>query len=487
MSVYHEQETVRSFGRCARGTSDVYMPTNADDVNEVFDIARKSRRRIAIRGGGHSFDGQALHDKDNGNQIILSAERFDPARIDPGANTVTLGAGVQWGVFVAKAITAAQTNGHPIRIPGSMQTAREATVAGTLSGNCLSRFSGIGGKESRWIESFGIITPASGKRVTVTEASDPDLFHAVIGGQGYIGFVTDATYRLIEIDNRSVAHSDITTHQTFGELIQKQLQLVQSEAPPRAISSVWFTEPDLLHPNRIKGAVFDSSYATPSTPPLPGFPLYSDIDSEFRYWVETMLAREQFTNLLIHEFLYTLVKLDNGKFENDLLDFLFFIDGNTSAKEKFERIHFPQQFPIVQQTFVVPADQAADFATHCMRKMRSFEYRLHPTECDMLFVQGDESLMSANYHLDGFAITIGFEPEAPEGCPPDKIPKLFRELSEDCLHAGGRIHLTKNLYVDPKVFRPMFSPQIAQFETIKRLHDPDLLIQNPFSDAFFQF
>jgi hypothetical protein len=33
----------------------------------------------------------------------------------------------------------------------------------------------------------------------------------------------------------------------------------------------------------------------------------------------------------------------------------------------------------------------------------------------------------------------------------------------------------------------MFSPQIKTFEAIKCQYDPDLLIQNPFSDQFFGF
>jgi decaprenylphospho-beta-D-ribofuranose 2-oxidase len=486
MSVVGKKELARSFGRCAAGTSQVYKPKNVKEVNEVFDIARASKSPIAIRGGGHSFDGQAVHDGDNGSQIILSSDYFEPKQIKFDTNTVTLGASVQWGDFVAEAISQAKASGGPIRIPGSMQTGRKATVAGTLSGDCLSRFSGIGGKESLWIESFRILTPTSGQPFEVTAASDHDLFYAVIGGNGYIGFVTDATYKLIEIDPASLARSTITTHLTFHDLIQKQLQLVHTQVSPRAISSAWFTElPDILAPDRIKGAVFDSSFAPPSQPPLPGFPLYSDISSEFRYWVETMWARDVAANLLIHELLFAIVLADHGLFENDLLDFLFFMDGNTVAKEKFEERHPGQLFPIVQQTFVVPTDQTEAFATNCMAKMRARFIR--PTECDMLFVPADECFMSGSYHLDGFAVTLGFEPVAPKGCPPAKMPKLLRELCKDCLAVGGRIHSPKNLQLSGDVFRQMFSPQITTFENVKRTHDPEKLLGNRFSDTFFQF
>lgn len=507
MSVENFQKHIRSFGRCAAGTSRIYVPKNVDEVNQVFDIARqaKPQGRIAIRGGGHSFDGQALHDQDTGAEIVLSSRKFDSTRIDfnpASPDTVTLGAGVQWGDFVTNAIAQSKASNGPIRIPGSMQTGRASTVAGTLSGDCLSRFSGTGGKESKWIESFRILTPTSGTPFEVTEASDPDLFHSVIGGMGYIGFVTDATYRLISIENASIARSTITTHQTFHSLIQRQLQLVTQGVSPRAISSAWFTELipgilptglvpnpldlDILNPDTIKGAVFDSSFAQPSDPQLPGFPLYDDIHSGLRYWVEVLLAREDLTNLLVHEFLFNIIRLANGRFENDLLDFLFFMDGNTIAKKTFEAINPGWQFPIVQQTYVIPTAQTEAFALNCMRKMRSLKYFLRPTECDMLYVAQDECFMSASYHLDGFAVTIGFEPLSTEGCPPAKIPQLLRELSEDCFSAGGRIHTPKNLDVNPTTFRKMF-PKITAFEDVKRKHDPEHLLRNPFSDTFFQF
>jgi hypothetical protein len=55
--------------------------------------------------------------------------------------------------------------------------------------------------------------------------------------------------------------------------------------------------------------------------------------------------------------------------------------------------------------------------------------------------------------------------------------------------------MPKNLNVDKQVFRDMFSAavpgtnktQIERFEAIKLLYDPDRLLQNPFSDTFFQF
>jgi decaprenylphospho-beta-D-ribofuranose 2-oxidase len=487
----HAIEQVHSFGRCDSGRSDVYEPTNVDEVKQVFALARASHgaRRIVIRGGGHSFDGQALHANDDSRQIIMSTARFQRNRMEfsLGRNMVTLGSGVCWQDFIQQSIAYSAENHAPVMLPGSMQTGGGSTVGGTLAADCLSRFSGLGGKESAWIESFSILTPEANAPISVSEASNPDLFHAVIGGHGYIGFVTEATYRLIPVDYGSCAHTEITLHQTLASLIQKQLDLVASSGAPRGISSAWFTdqvmtdEMKLVRPEAtaIKGGVFNSCYARPSG--LPHFPLYNDLHSVWRYVTE-IAARDPLADWMIHEALYRIVQRRN-RFDDNLAEFLFFMDGDTFARKKFED-DTGDSFPLVQQTFVVPAAVTESFTISSMNKIA--DRGLHATEYDMLYIKRDSCFLSANYNLDGFAVTFAFEPLR---CGNPDIDDLLRDLSVDCLQAGGRIHLPKNSHIDKRTFRAMFNNagQLDQFERLKRLYDPNKLLQNPFSDKFFNF
>jgi len=482
-------QKARGFGRYDIGTSSLYAPSTVDGVNEVFEIAARShgRQRIAIRAGGHSFCGQALHRGDEGSQLVLSTSAFDPDRIEfdlEAPDTVTLGSGVAWRNFVQASIARARERQQPIRIPGSLQTGGDATVGGTLSGDCLSRFSGRLGKESAWIHSFRILTPAAGQPVYASRTENPDLFHAAIGGHGYLGFVTEATYRLIPLPDRACAHTRITTFRSFSDLVRRQVDLVQEGRSPRAVSSAWYTAPLVIErrsdASRIRGAIFDSVYEAPRG--RPHFPLYHNLFSLVRYLAE-VAARHAFWDWLIHKYLDLLVTLVHD-FEDDLEEFLFFMDGDTAARKQFERRN-KRPFPIVQQTFVLPAAATAKFAIESMQKIAG--RGLHPSECDMLFVAGDEALMSANYRLDGFAVSFGFEPADSDCAPAPELVSVLRDLSVDCHTAGGRIHLPKNSHIAPEVFRPMFSPQIQRFEEIKRRNDPGLLLQNPFSDTFFRF
>ena len=116
-----------------------------------------------------------------------------------------------------------------------------------MAGDCLSRFSAVLGNESGSIDSFRIVL-TDGTQLDVDANRHPDLFSAVIGGHGYLGFVTDVTYRLIAIDSGSCARTKITTYESFTDLVSAQLQLIKNATagsapfPPRAISSVWFTD-----------------------------------------------------------------------------------------------------------------------------------------------------------------------------------------------------------------------------------------------------
>jgi hypothetical protein len=133
----------------------------------------------------------------------------------------------------------------------------------------------------------------------------------------------------------------------------------------------------------------------------------------------------------------------------------------------------------------MPRATTEEFANRCQEQLE--KRGIEPTESDMLFVKGDNCLMSANYQLDGFAVTLGFEPIANDGCAPPAITKLLKALSEECFRLDGRIHLVKNIYAKETTFRRMFCPQIEHFEEIKRTYDPNLILQNSFSDKWFRF
>lgn len=497
-----------SFGRFARGVSELEVPEDVDGVRAVFAKAAGQSRRVVIHGGGHAFDGQAVHREDDGKHILISSERFKGMDFREGG-LVRLCGGTTWKEFLREALRRATEEGV-IRLPGSIQTGREATIAGTLAGNCLSRFSGTMGREVDWVESFSIVTADGVYRENVSRRNMPDLFHAVVGGFGYFGFVTEATYRVIDIPAASLAQTEITTFEAerirsrkprqrakslrkddrrvLGDVLREQLRIIRDHqsagvGSPRAVSSALYT-PFL---GGLRGGVFDSVYG-PRVDERIGFPLYNDTATVLRSVVEEAV-RLPLLNLLVHDILFAHAR-EVRHFQNDIENFLFFMDANTTAKKRFER-RMGMLFPIVQQTWVIPVkngnvDAAIQFSSECLERADS----LDPVEFDILFSGADDAWMSANYGMSGFAVSVAFEPlfvGKKQFKPRLKIRKLCEELSESAQALGGRIHPVKNVIVKEEVFRRMFSPQIERFEKLKRQFDPALILRNHFSDTHFRF
>jgi decaprenylphospho-beta-D-ribofuranose 2-oxidase len=498
-----DQPETLSFGRYARGTSIVLVPNSRQEVVDAFAAAAASKptQRVVIHGGGHAFDGQAVHHKDNGRFLLLSTENFKKIEFLPNG-TVCLGGGATWMEFLTESMRQS-ANGAPIRLPGSMQTGRKATVAGTLAGDCLSRFSGTMGRESAWVEAFSIVTPDGTYHPDVRRTNDPDLFNAVIGGLGYLGFVTEAVYRLVEIPIDSVAQTAITTfpldntpngdRDVLRAVLQAQIDIINQHRhspralEPRAVSSALYTTLG----GKLRGGVFNSVYVSPGPEPRPNpFPLYENTKGFFRELIEE-ISHLHVANLLVHDVLFKMAK-DQKLFQNDVENFLFFMDGNTTAKETVEaRDH--TLYPILQQTWIIPVvdgsiDNAVQFAEECLTRSRTTI--LKPMEFDILFCSADESWMSGNFAMDGFAISLAYEPRPQQDLPYSprlEIANLFKTLSRSALGFGGRIHLVKNVIADKADFREMFSAKIGQFEEIKRHYDPALILQNKFSHDHFEF
>ena len=97
--------------------------------------------KVTFRGGGHSFDSQSL-----GEQVVISMRRLK--RISPAARGAS---GRGWSPGRPGA-TSSKSCGRIGLVPAITVTTSQATAGGTLSGDCLSRFSPAYGKEGTWIE-----------------------------------------------------------------------------------------------------------------------------------------------------------------------------------------------------------------------------------------------------------------------------------------------------------------------------------------------
>ncbi|MEC4015809.1 FAD-binding oxidoreductase [Streptomyces sp. H27-D2] len=156
----------------------------ADDVRVAVEFARDHRLPVAVQATGHGMSVAA------GGGVLISTRRMSGVRVDAGARTAWLEAGVRWERVVPEAARhgLAPLNGSAPHV---------GAVAYTLGGGLglLSRQFGYAADLVRTIE----VVTADARLRRITADSDPDLFWALLGGRDNFGVVTGLEIGLLPV------------------------------------------------------------------------------------------------------------------------------------------------------------------------------------------------------------------------------------------------------------------------------------------------
>jgi decaprenylphospho-beta-D-ribofuranose 2-oxidase len=476
----------------ARAT--VLEPENLDELREVFAFARESGRRVTLRAGGHSFDAQAL-----GKDLVVSMMRFDSIEVLANEKRIRVGAGTMWGEILATL--------EPLGlVPAVTVTTANATAGGTLSGDCLSRFSPAYGKEGSWIESFDLLTP-QGELLVCTPpregatasglTREERAFRGVIGGLGYLGAVVAITYRVLSVgqaEGKIGVRTVIGKYETFAglasDLVPIARQTYDEDSDPEdpnkldAISSALDTRTD----GRQAALLFKSAFTAEPRRRL--MALYRPRVA-IRLIVEWLMRIPGLAGPL-WRFYFRFVYRDGEEYVDDLEGFTFFMDGNVRAKGVAKR--FGINLRMAQQTFVVPSgvdgaggwDRARDKLVEWLDYAHEFllERGLTPMIHDVLFLPKDAPfpfLLSASADLPGFAVSYAFE--ASNDQEAERVKQAFSDMANVLWERfGGRVYLVKNVCAERKTLAKMYGDNAIEFVRLKRELDPGGVMRNDFLD-----
>jgi decaprenylphospho-beta-D-ribofuranose 2-oxidase len=496
----HDERDLASFTNLQRRRGLVFVPHSEGDLQRIFAWANGARARVTIRSAGHSFDDQALPDDRSASQtdapghVTVVMSRFDAISVDAEHHQVTVGPGATWGAILRRL--------EPLGfVPYVTVTTEHATAGGTLSGDCLSRFSPAYGKEGRHIESFVIVTPDGARHIcTRPPGDDPPrtlqerLFCGVVGGLGYLGVVTSITYDLLHVGathGRIGIESYVLKYDSFRQLATELLPLVRrveardrSERHPVDPDSIWSALS--AHGGKERSLVIHSRFTTsPDRRPMP----CHQPTSAIRVPVEWLLRVPWLTGLL-WRFFFWLIKTDT-RYIDDLAGFTFMMDGTVRAKDIAQSLGFEQR--AIQQTFIIPvrsdrhASETADerllsFVTRCDERFK--RARVEPTLMDVLYIPHDVNfLLSASTGMSGFAVSFAFETSSEQRI--QRIEECFIDLADECHEAGGRVYLVKNVRARAETLARMYEATLPLFFALKREVDPNHILRNAFFDRNF--
>ncbi|MFI6045263.1 FAD-binding oxidoreductase [Nocardia sp. NPDC051321] len=167
----------------------VVAPRSTAEVQEIIRCAREAGvTQLAIRSGGHSFEGASLGGRD-GHAVVIDMVEMNDIAIDGDQQTATVGGGTLTGNLMVQAF-----DQGGLMLP---------------TGECIAV--GIGGQiqcggYGHYVRTYGIQTDrllraemvlADGSVVVVDENTHPDLFWAIRGsGTGSFGVITSLTVEL---------------------------------------------------------------------------------------------------------------------------------------------------------------------------------------------------------------------------------------------------------------------------------------------------
>ena len=473
--------------------ASVAKPGSVDELREVFRHAREEGRRVTMRGGGHSFDAQPIND-----DLVVSTEHLNSIEVLDG-DRVRVGPGARWGEIFAA------TEPHGL-VPAVTVTTENATAGGTLSGDCLSRFSMAYGKEGTRVESFDLLT-TEGEQLHCTPAPadatwenltrEQRAFRGAIGGFGYLGAIVSITYRLLRVgatDRQIGVRTFAREFETFDRLARdlvpatKQSYLEESDPnDPEKLDAIW----SAIVPSRrgIKRALFFTSAFTPK--PERRRLIQHRPKLLIRVPFEWLL-RVRWTALLLWSLSFR-IGFRRDEYIDDLEGFTFFMDGNARAKRAGKRLGFSMRN--IQQTFVVPFhpgdgddwqaghDSLVEWLETAQGLME--ERGLHPTLHDVLFLPADEPfLLSSSASGAGFAVSYAFETSRRSTL--QAVQQAFRDLSDILWQRfGGRVHLVKNVFASQQTLAAMYESGSERFFDLKRELDPAGILRNDFLERTF--
>jgi decaprenylphospho-beta-D-ribofuranose 2-oxidase len=453
-----KRQLLRSYSGLHHVRAYIHVPATVVELQTLLRKAHAQQRCVTIHGGGYSFDSQAL----NADIIIAMSGLNTIKSIDKEHAQITVEPGVRWR-DILQCI-------HPLGLTMPIVvTTGQTTAGGTLSANCYSRSSWRYGKEGEHVERFQLLT-VTGNLLECSRTENPDLFHAVIGGFGYIGAVTEITYNLLRINSKTQVRTSLQKVTSLTSLVQMLSQYLNEIEDWDALYAIFF-----LSGSDIKGMVGRSRYEANTH--YRRLLLYRS-DTWLSIPFQWLMRSARFNNWALQLGFRFLIR-DNDSFIDDLEGYTFFMEGNRRAKAIAQQLGIT--LPVVQQTYLIPIDKLLLFLQRVVQILQ--KHKLHPAMADIVPIAKDEFLLSATLNQPGFAVSLAFEDFRANAL--NKVRQQLQEISTICQAHGGRVHLVKNVYATPEQIATMYAESGLRFLELKQRLDPNNVLRNEFFDRVF--
>jgi FAD/FMN-containing dehydrogenase len=459
-------EDVRGFGMAIGGRAQVLRPTTAEQVAAAFADARARGKPIALRGAGCSYGDAATND----GGLVLDLSRmnrlldFDPATgvavCEPGVTVRDL-----WRRSVAHGF-------WPRVVSGTMAVSMGGAAAMNIHGKNNFALGSFG----ECVRSFELLTPR-GELVRCTRESDPDLFHAAIGGFGMLGCMTR-----LEIETKRVHSGRLRVSAIVAKDLEHNLQILEDMRGEADYLVSWLDlhargaglGRGLMHRADQLGPGEDPEGLRFLDPALQDVPpnLFGVVPKGWLWpgmWCAVHAGQVGLVNWL--KFQAGFAEARKSPYLQTHGAFHFLLD----YVPRWQWMTKPGG--LIQFQPFVPAAAGARVLRTVIEKSQAAGHV--PYLGVLKRHRPDPFLMT--HAVDGYSLAMDFAVSKGEARR-QRLWALCRQLAEIVLEAGGRFYYAKDAVLQASSFaRVHGDAAVAEFRALKQKWDPDRLLQTDLS------
>ncbi|HVL37968.1 MAG TPA: FAD-binding oxidoreductase [Fimbriimonadaceae bacterium] len=437
------------FGRNRFADGYLYQPESTEDAAELLETARRSGRRIVLRGSGRSYGDAAIA----AEQIVLDIRRMNRVLSwDPASGLIDAEAGATLGDLWRHTIA----DGYwlPV-VSGTMAP----TLAGALAMNIHGKNSFKAGTLGEHVAEMEIVTTRGETRTL--EQEDPD-FRRIISGAGLLAVITRVRLRMARVPSGDLL---VTARSCRGW--DEQFACFDSGGSPDYMVS-WV---DCFSNGR--GLFHSALYDPDGRPPkregqeLP-LKIMGAVPKD-QVWRLLRLVNNRSGMRAVNTAKYLAGRREDGKTtRQSLSEFSFLLDYVPGWELAY------QPFGFIQYQSFVPKDRAQEvFARQVemarRERMESFlaVLKRHRPD-DFMFSHG----------VDGYSLALDFKLTERA-----RLWALCHRMNELVLEGGGRFYFAKDSTLRPAdVQAYLGEKRLNEYREAKARLDPDGLLTSALAE-----
>jgi len=463
-------EFVEGWGMAAGAPARVLRPRSVEELARVFEAARRSGRKLALRGAGCSYGDASV--TSDGDVLELGAL----ARIrawDPASGVADCEAGVTVEQLWKRSLP---DGWWPRVVSGTMFP----TLAGAAAMNIHGKNNYAVGTIGDAIREFDLVTPR-GELLTCDRARHGEVFHAAIGGFGMLGVFT----RLV-VETKKVHSGELEVTGISVPGLAEALGEIEARRTSADYLVAWL-DGFARGADLGRGLIHAARYLEPGEDRQPEQTLsvrHQELPPSIlgvpksEAWRALRLLNHDAGMAALNALKHRLGVLEarRGPYRQAHAAFAFLLDYVPNWKWAYGR---RGGRGLIQYQAFVPHARAHEVFREILRASQAAGHV--PYLCVLKRHRPDPFWLT--HACDGWSLALDFK------VTPATRASLWRharELTELVLAAQGRFYFAKDLVLGPDDARRMFpAERLAEFQALKRRLDPDGLLATDLSRRVF--